>query len=431
MRDRYWIRGALRADREQALSELQLPPVLATVDAHRRLRGPYSAAGALMRDIFPDLKRNCPELVQRHNIELLSTAPELTGQVPDPWHSLEWTVAPTERTRYYSRLHTRNLANGLAELLRDYLASLGAEQRCLIINNAQDADAADQEFIAVLLRRSDLRQLAVVVCTGVLDLVDPPGEIDLSLADTLTEHAQLVEAAARPPAIVSIPAADAARAFVESDCTSDDPSLYAAWSSLSPRDREVLHDRRRTELVACGEFSLELGAIPYHAEHGSDPHGVGVATLLRALDHCHNIGLYQAAVDYGLRGRKLTSLSLEPDSWWHFTKLCSVSMASLGRADEAEAIYRDAQAATTDPSVQMEMSYGTAMLYARHYPEGARDYTRARAWMNLTIAIASLLGEPKERAFQSVFARNGLALVESGSASRRKHSCCSRRAWRG
>ncbi len=60
----------------------------------------------------------------------------------------------------------------------------------------------------------------------------------------------------------------------------------------------------------------------------------------------------------------------------------------------------------------MDMSYGMAMLYARHFPESARDYTRARAWMNVTIAFASMLSDPKERAFQSVFARNGLAQVE-------------------
>jgi tetratricopeptide (TPR) repeat protein len=361
-----------------------------------------------MRSIFPDVSTRLPALVERHNIELLSTAPELAGQVPNPWHSLEWTVAATERTRYYSRLHTRNLANGIAELLRDYLHSIGP--RCLIIDNAQHADPADQEFIAVLLRRTDLDQLVVVVGTDTEPLLDPPGEIDLSLAETLAEHAVVIQAASLPT--VTDVTAEAARAFVDSDCTSDDQALQAAYLRLPSADRADLHDRRRGELVARAEFSLELGAIPYHAEHGSDPGGAGVAALLRALDHCHNIGLYQAAVDYGLRGRELTNLTDSPESWWHFTKLCSVSMASLGRADEAEAIYRDSQASSTDPSVHMEMSYGTAMLYARHYPEHLRDFTRARAWMNTTIAIASLLGEPKERAFQSVFARNGLALVE-------------------
>ncbi|MDQ4045370.1 MAG: hypothetical protein M3173_07975, partial [Chloroflexota bacterium] len=344
MLNRYWVRGASRADRERAVSELPLPPLLASVDAHRRLRGPYSAAGALMRAIFPDLSTRHPELVERHNIELLTTAPELTGQVPNPWHSLEWTVAESERTRFYSRLHTRSLANGIAELLREYLRSVGP--RALVIDNAQDADPADQEFIAVLLRRTDLGQLTVVVGSNTATLLDPLGEIDLSLADTLAEHATIIEAAVGPVTVTDSAVVDAARAFVDSDCTSDDPALKAAYLSLPGTDREALHDRRRDELVTRGELSLELGAIPYHAEHGSDPTGAGVTALLHALNHCHNIGLYQAAVDYGLRGRALTNPADSPEPWWHFTKTGSISMASLGRAEEAEALYCDAQATT-------------------------------------------------------------------------------------
>lgn len=60
----------------------------------------------------------------------------------------------------------------------------------------------------------------------------------------------------------------------------------------------------------------------------------------------------------------------------------------------------------------MELAYSTAMLYARHYPEPRRDYQRARIWMNMSIAIASLVEDPKKRAFHSVFGHNGLALVE-------------------
>ncbi|MDX8033432.1 tetratricopeptide repeat protein [Lentzea sp. BCCO 10_0856] len=408
MDSRYWIRADQRRDRTHALAALELPPIWATVDAHRRLRGPYTAAGSLLRMIADDLLDRCPELGERHNIELLTSTPELAGRVPSPWHTLEWAVQDNERTRYYSRLHTRNIANGLAEVLRDYLAALGGGPRTLVIENAHQADPSDQEFIAVLLRRTDIPGLTVVVGTGREPLADPRGEIDVSLAETIAVHAQVVEAPAAEHPLPDNPA----QAYVDSDGTDDDPRLLAAYLALPGDARAALHDARAEQLARSTEFSLHLGAIPYHLEHGSDPSGAGTAALRAALDHCHKTGLYQAAADHGLRGRAVADLEADPDTWWHLVLQTGIVLAAVGRADEAEALYVEGRAASTDPAVHLEMAYSTAMLHARHYPETQRDYVRARAWMNQAIAFASLVTDPKKEAFQSVFTRNGLALVE-------------------
>lgn len=406
MDSRYWIRADRRRDRTHALAALDLPPIWATVDAHRRLRGPYTAAGSLLRLVADDLLERCPELAERHNIELLTSTPELAGRVPSAWHTLEWEVKDSERTRYYSRLHTRNIANGLAEVLRDYLAALGGGPRTLVFENAHEADPSDQELIAVLLRRGDLPDLTVVVGTSREPLVDPRGEIDVSLAETIAAHAQVVDACAGEHPLPD----HAAQAYVDSDGTDDDPLVLAAYLALSEEARAALHDARAEELARSAEFSLHLGAIPYHLEHGSDPAGAGAAALRAALDHCHKTGLYQAAADLGLRGRAVADRASE--TWWHLTMQTGIVLAAVGRADEAEALYVEGRAASTDPAVHLEMAYSTAMLHARHYPEAQRDYVRARAWMNLAIAMASVLTDPKTKAFQSVFTRNGLALVE-------------------
>jgi tetratricopeptide (TPR) repeat protein len=409
-----WIRAARRSDRERLRAGLSLPPALAVVDAHRRLRGPYTGAGALLREIADDLLTRCPELGERHNIELLTSTPELTGRVPAAWHTLEWAVAATERTRFYSRLHTRNIANGLAELLRDYLAALDDGPRTLVVENAHLADASDHELVGVLLRRGDLPNLTVVVGTGAEPVADPPGEVDVSLATCLDRHARPVDL---PEGTATATTAagtveDLARSYVDGDGTSDDPALAAAYRDCPAEVRRALHDARAAQLAELSDLSLRLGAIPYHAELGSDPRGAGVEALRMALDHCRNIGLYQAAADLGYRGAAVADRDTDPESWWHFTMTTGIVLASLGRADEAEALYTRGRAASDDPMVHLELSYATAMLHARHYPEDMRDYTAARAWMNQTIVVAGLLGEPKQRAFQSVFARNGLALVE-------------------
>jgi hypothetical protein len=48
-----WVKAPNRPRREELISGMLLPPTLASVDAHRRLRGPYTAAGALMRALIP------------------------------------------------------------------------------------------------------------------------------------------------------------------------------------------------------------------------------------------------------------------------------------------------------------------------------------------------------------------------------------------
>ncbi|PWK87214.1 Tfp pilus assembly protein PilF [Lentzea atacamensis] len=409
MDSRYWIRADRRRDRALALADLDLPPIWAAVDAHRRLRGPYTAAGSLLRLIADDLLDRCPELGERHNIELLTSTPELAGRVPSAWHTLEWAVQNDERTRYYSRLHTRNIGNGLAEVLRDHLAALGGGPRTLVFENAHEADPSDQEFIAILLRRQDIPGLTVVVGTSRAPLADPRGEIDVSLARTIAAHARVVEA--QPAAEDPLPD-HPEQAYVDSDGTADDPRLLAAYLALPNEARAALHDARAERLAQCTEFSLHLGAIPYHLEHGSDPAGAGAKALRAAMDHCQKTGLYQAAADLGLRGRAVADRETDAETWWQLTFQTGIALAAVGRAHEAEALYVEGRAASTDPAVHLELAYSTAMLHARHYPDAERDYVRARAWMNQAIAMASLLTDPKKEAFQSVFTRNGLALVE-------------------
>jgi tetratricopeptide (TPR) repeat protein len=425
MNQHYWIRGRRRADREATVAALRLPPRLATLDAHRRLRGPYTATGTLLRQIVPDALSRRPELGPRHYIEIATSAPELADLVPPMLTSLEWRVGEEERTRYYSRLHTLNIANGLAELVRDHLADLGDGPRSIVFENVHEADATDQEFIAVLLRRGDLDDLTVVVNTGVETLPEAPGEVTISLPRILSDRARAIEAdptarqpdsypenqdtAARADGVGEATAA--ALAYVDGDCTSDDPRLVAAYEALDASPRAALHKDRLDHLVALGEPSIGLGAIVFHAERAADPAGA-LTALQAALRRCRGVGLYQAAVDLGMRGRALVQRSQQPELWWHFTDATGVCLASLGRADEAAAMYAEARAATQDPLAHMELAYGMAMLYARHYPEPRRDFQLARGWMNLSIAIASQIGEPKQRAFHSVFGDNGLALVE-------------------
>ena len=161
----HWIAAPSREEREQLAAGLDLPPIIARVDAHRRLRGPYTAAGSLVRALVPDALARHPDLVGRHDVEVLTVAPELAGSVPCERETLTSLSPPEERTRYYPRSRTRRIAHGLVEMLRDVVAASFDGPRTVVLDRVDDTEPTDREWLAILLRRVDPARLRVVLCT--------------------------------------------------------------------------------------------------------------------------------------------------------------------------------------------------------------------------------------------------------------------------
>lgn len=423
MRTHHRVTADTATSRERQIHALRLPSLLATVSAHRRRRGPYTAAGSLLRAIAPDLLVRCPELGRRHRIEIAETAPELAHLVPTvPW-TLAEVVSSDERRRYPARLHTFRVANGLVELLRDYLLALGSAPHALVIHDVQEGDYTDQEFLAVLLRRMPADLLTVVICTTSEPWVDPPGPLQAPLSATFDRWMSPAPLTCEPaPADPSPKRASAVlspdqragliRDYVDSECLSDDPLARAAYQDLDPAARAALHDRRASQLRERAEPSLLLGAVPFHLERGSDPAGAGADALRAAQVRCRNLGFYHYAAEVGERGRALLDPQRDWVRWWALSGGMTMALASSGRAGEAKAYHDEARRLSCDPEVHMHLAYATGLLFTRHFAEDQRDHDEARGWLNLSIAIAELLPDPGERTFYSVFNRNGLALVE-------------------
>lgn len=422
MSSHYWIQAPLRADRDRLRAGLALPPLLAAVSAHHHLRGPYTAVGTFLRLIGPEALRRNPDLAQRHRIELQETTPELAALVPAILRPLEASAkGPVAVSRYPARLHSLRVSHGLVDFLESHLADLGDAPHTLVVHDVEHADATDQEFLAVLLRRIPARLLTVVVATGPGTPPEQPGPTSESLPRALLAHTERITAPDSPqaPAYTPAPAKaqssadDLARAYVESDGAADDPATVAAYQALDPARRAALHDARAAALATAAESepSLRLGALPYHLERGSTRDTAGAQALRRAQTRCKYLGLYGTAVEYGERGLRLVDAEQQPDLWWEFTRDTAVSLAAAGRAEESAALQDAARQTSTDPSVHMKLAYETGMLYARHFAPDRRDPGLARAWINQAVAIAALLEDPQERTFFSVFNRNGLALV--------------------
>jgi tetratricopeptide (TPR) repeat protein len=362
----------------EAGRQLLLPPV----DAHRGLRGPYTAVGTIMRSLVPDALARAPELVAAHETELLTVAPELREIVPAARETLTSLAVPKERTRYYSPARTLRLAHGLTEFLRDYVIAAGRGPVTLVVERVNRADPTDQEFLDVARRRIDPGLLTIVV----RDAAGPD----------------------EPGAGAGL---DLATAYVAADGTSDDPAMLAAYEALPVEERQRRHDERAAALAATGEFSWRLGAIPYHAERGNDTAGAE-SVLAKAADYCLTLGFYHAAADLAVRGLAVTDWTVDWERRWVLVSRAASSQAALGLTEEAERLYLEARACTTEPLVHLQVGYGLAMLYTRMHEPGRIDHQFALGWINQAIALARQLPDAKEREFQTVFNQNGRALVE-------------------
>lgn len=386
-------------------AHLGLPPALAVVNAHRRLRGPYSGGGQLVLGLVAEAIDRWPDLVTRHDVELRAVASELRSAVPCTRETLTSLASPDERTRFYPRARTTRLAHGITEFVMEFVRRAERGPLHLVVENVHRADPTDWELLAIMLRRIHPRLLQIVACSG-------DGPLPSDLVASLERYATPLSTAVGPSDDSAADQDVSAERYVAGDCTSEEPRLREAYEATAPAVRAALHDTRAAELRALGEPSLALGAVPFHCERGSDPTGAGADALTAALEHCMLDGFYEAVID--LAGRSLAVLDWqeEPERCWLVTAKLTTALSVLERPDEAAQAYDDACAASALPAVHLQSAYGRAMLYTRFFDRDRIDHRRAKAWINTAIAIASLYGERERRAYNLTFQENGLALVE-------------------
>lgn len=163
-------------------------PLGPPINADRRLRGPYTAAGALAGLLVPVALDRWPELVAAHDIELRAVAPDLQHLVPARRQSVAASIPRAERILVPAPQRTLRIANGLAEFVAEHLGRLGGGPYGLTVCNLDRADAADRELLQVLARRIEPSLLMVTVQPdGPDEVVDAgePGQIGPRLGAVL------------------------------------------------------------------------------------------------------------------------------------------------------------------------------------------------------------------------------------------------------
>ncbi|HEY5845440.1 MAG TPA: tetratricopeptide repeat protein [Microlunatus sp.] len=361
---------------------LSAPPILTmTFDTHRRLRGPYSAGGELLRLMVPELLADAPQAVALQANAVAIAAPDLVSVLPTVSKTLTSEAPVGERTRYWSAQRTREVALGIVALVEQWGRSSHPAGLSLTFWNVAAADPTDVELIDLLRLRVDPRTVSVTTCPG-------------------------------PPAGTDHPTGDLADAYVAADGTSSSRQMRAAYEALPADERRRRHSARAAALIELDLPGSQWGAVPYHLELGTDPRCLGVDALLAALLACFNAGFYHACVDLAERGRTLTSSQCRPHDYVHFTQKLIAALSYLDRGEEALPVVRELRGLGADPTDQMRCQYLLAMLYTRHLPPAQRDQAEALACANTAIALADGHADPKRRGFFGAFMRNAAALVD-------------------
>jgi len=417
-----WIVGLRRADRLAAAAGVRAWDV--TVNCHRRLRGPYTGVGTMLRTIVPQAWSLAPALVTTHLAAILCAAPELESLIGSPPGTLTEHAPPGERTRWYSRLRTRRISHHLVDFLNEFARLRDTGELTLCFDTVHEADHSDQEFLAIALRRADRGYVRLGVASQ-----DPDGaDLLPELAEALGRYAARIDT---PVAAAPVTAQDATQgdqspaseqdlacAFIDSDGTTDDPQeieAYARALESDPRSIAALHQARATELEAVGEITLTLGAIPYHVRNGAEHAYDAWPVYMVAEQYCMDVGFYRAQLE--ILDEMELMLRDAPENRdrgadHHVMIRRGQVLALLDRQDEAMDSYIRGLADTRVPMEAMALHYYLGMLYTRFNTPEHKDHKVAKAHLNTSVALASLLEDPDDRAFYTVFMGNGLALAE-------------------
>ncbi|MFC4123192.1 tetratricopeptide repeat protein [Nonomuraea zeae] len=132
------------------------------IDGHRRPRGPYTVAAALLRHLVPQAMERAGNLVAAHGIEIRAAAPELAGLVPARRAPIEESLPEDERILVPAPRRTLRLANGLTEFVRDVVRP----GRAIAVCNVAETDPTDTELLEVMTRRIPATTLTVMLYSG-------------------------------------------------------------------------------------------------------------------------------------------------------------------------------------------------------------------------------------------------------------------------
>jgi tetratricopeptide (TPR) repeat protein len=369
---------------EEAVS-VSVPETI-TVDCHAFGLYPYVGCNELMRQLFPDIRRDRPDLVRESVRSLVILAPDIHAQILEDFPDLvgvmgEPGTIPFTWGQRDEGLHALDratwLAHGVVSLILRWRSGLtGAPLLRLAFTNLASADPLQAQFVQILARRADAGVLQVI-------RVDGGGAAEGS-ADA--EEGGITDAAGGTRGVAA---------------------------AHSPEEHRV----RAEQLMALGRRSLDLSSVLHHLERSTAPTHVTLRVFTEAAEHYLAVGFYEAA----LHTARTAALFTSPDDGITARTLCKVTVYSLlllGRLDEADAFCADQLSTSADPLAKMTCAYAMALLRARMRPADKRDFQAAAEFMELAIRHVKSVPQGPEEVGNRIFLNHNFRALLTMRAGR-------------
>lgn len=347
--------------------------------------GPWAGVSGLLADLFPEIQSERPDLVQRHSLELVYTLPQVRRMLTVNNPTLTDLSSNEERVRSYPADRAFRIIHGIVELLDHWKTTSSPDVPWTIACNGYDqAGAMSGRFFKELMRRrgASLRiSLLIAVEKG-------EGEETENLFRSSTADVSLVSLDfPSGPKLEPEPAVAAELASQIEQRIGEDriatqihlPELIRLWRQAGRPDK----------VLQCKWFGLET---------------------------YNTLGLYADAIRYG-DGILELALKMQPqDKAFHWSIMVKLLNAHIGLQDAAMTLKLAHGIATelAEPVAAWRsyLFYMLAMLYARY--QKPRDLVKGEEYLDRGLAALEESDLPEQDYhFQSVFNRNGLAMVRN------------------
>lgn len=341
--------------------------------------GPWAGLREFLQSLVPQLQASAPDLVTKHDYELATILPDLRRTLAIRNPSLTDTSPAEEKVRNYPADRALRIVHGLIDLLAAWHQRSGNQSWIIACDDYDRSGSLVRYFFHELIRRRGKQlQLTLIVATN----------LDASAATLMPVAAQY----RGPTQQLDLPA---------------DAQFLADTQVLAQRAQEL------QQLVEADHIAAEYYITPliYCYLHSDQPEQA-LKYHRRAFATYTTQALYQDALVYGEAARVL-QMRYAPDNivgLWSIAARLYFCYIAVGRAEEGLATVEAFMSQTHDPDYLLHCYYFMGMLYARYLPQ--RNLARAEDYLEQGLVAIEQSSLPEhEKLFQTVFNRNGLALV--------------------
>lgn len=344
--------------------------------------GPWAGVSEVFAELLPDIQRQNPQLVERHALELVSVLPRLRHSLHVRNPSLTDLASAEEKTRSYPADRAFRIVHGLIDLLDSWKSATCADAEWVIACDAYDlAGTIGGRFFDELMRRRGERlnlRLVVGVAPGngerARTSLGTPADIVALDVEEESPHTFDAEVAAQMASDLELRIGDDR---IEKQINS--PELIALWQMAGRPDKALRYR------FFCLETYNTLGLYEDALRYGR--------------------GLLPLAQEHALEDKKLQWAIVVKLLMCHIGLLDVESSLELAEGEGMRLAERHA-------AWRAHLFYLIGIFYARF--QKPRDLSKGEEYLNRALeAIQEAELAEDVFHFQSVFNRNGLAMIRS------------------